>query len=109
MFISSLRGDLPAACLTSLITDATWGYPGGVCYSSLLYVTARTVTKAPVTSLLLSGSSLHGGPQCARNTKTRMHRKLCCNGFAAYVPAWHFSDCDMALPTEQARGGVRQV
>ena len=27
MFISSLRGDLPAAGLTSFITDATGGYP----------------------------------------------------------------------------------
>ena len=43
--------------------DTTGGYPGGVWYSSFLYVTARPATKAPVTSLLLTGSSLHGGPQ----------------------------------------------
>ena len=26
-----------------------------------------------------------------------------------HVPAWHFTDSDVALLTEQARGGVRQV
>ena len=34
-------------------------------FSFHLYVTARPATKAPVTALLLTGSSLHGGPQCS--------------------------------------------
>ena len=63
MLISFLCGNLPPACLRSFFTDATGGYPGGVWYGSLLYVTARPATKAPVTTLLLTGSSLHGGPQ----------------------------------------------
>ena len=63
MPVSTLCGYLPAATLTSTITDATGGYPGGVLDRSLLYVTARPATKAPVTALLLTGSSLHGDPQ----------------------------------------------
>ena len=55
MLISCLRGDLPAANWFSFFMDATGGCPGGVWYSSLLYVTARPATKAPVTSLYLRG------------------------------------------------------
>ena len=29
--------------------------------------------------------------------------------FVVYVPDWHFSDGDVALLTEQAHGGERQV
>ena len=63
MLISTLCGHLPPATLTPFFTDATGGYPGGVLDRSLLYVTARPATEAPVTALLLTGSSLHGGPQ----------------------------------------------
>ena len=64
MHFSFFRGDLPPAILTScFFTDATGGYPGGVWDSSLLYLTARPATKAPVSTLLLTVSSLHGGPQ----------------------------------------------
>ena len=63
MLISTLSGHLPPATLTPFFTDATGGYPGGVLDRSLLYVTARPATKAPVTALLLTGSSLHVGPQ----------------------------------------------
>ena len=107
MLVSSLCGHLPSATLMSfLFTDATGGYPGGVWDSSLLQVTARPATKAPVTALILTGSSLHGGPQCAGSDQHRMYRNLCCTGHVTYVPAWHLR---MALLTEQARGGVRQV
>ena len=41
MPVSSLCGYLPLAFPTSFTIDATGGYPGGVLYSSLLYVTAR--------------------------------------------------------------------
>ena len=57
MLISCLRGDLPTANWISFFVDATGGYPGGVWYSSLLYVTARPATKAPVTSLYLRGTA----------------------------------------------------
>ena len=43
------------------------------------------------------------------NSQPRMYRNLCCTWHASYVPAWHFTDGDVALLTEQARGGVRQV
>ena len=59
--------------------------------------------------LLLTGSSLHGGPQCDENSQPRTYRNLCCSWVRRYVPAWHFTDGDVALLTEQARGGARQV
>ena len=39
----------------------------------------------------------------------RTYRNLCCTWYDAYVPARHCTDCDVALLSEQARGGVRQV
>ena len=44
-----------------------------------------------------------------RTVQPRTYRNLCSTVYAGYVPAWHFTDCDVALLTEQARGGVRQV
>ena len=43
------------------------------------------------------------------NVQPRTYRNLCCTWYAAYVPAWHLTDSDVALLTEQARGGARQV
>ena len=63
MFVSSLRGHLPAPSLTFFFMDATGGYPGGVWYSSFLYVTARPETKAPVTALYLRGRRCTAAPQ----------------------------------------------
>ena len=68
---------------------------------SLLHVIARPATKAPVTALLLT-------PQWKNRTtphvpQPRLHCVRC------YMPAWHFTDCEVALLTERARGGVRQV
>ena len=94
VLISCLRGDLPSATLMScFFTDDTGGYPGGVWDSSLLYVTARPATKAPVTVLLRTGSSLHGGPQCVNNSQPRTYRNLCCTWYDAYVPLRHLTDC----------------
>ena len=39
------------------------------------------------------------------NSQPRMYRNLCCTWYVTYVPAWHFTDSDLALLTEQARGG----
>ena len=65
------RGDLPPATLPSCFcTDATGGYPGGVWYGSLCYVTARPATMALVTSLILTGSSLHGDTQWSKQSNT---------------------------------------
>ena len=60
--------------------------------------------------LLLTGSSLtRRCPQCDVSSQQRTYHNLCCTWHASYVPAWHFTDGDVALLTEQARGGVRQV
>ena len=108
MLISCLRGDLPSASLKSFFTDATGGYPGGVWYSTFLYVTARPATEAPVTALYLRGRRCTAAPM-RQNDQQRTYRNLCCTWQDVYVPVWHTTDGDVALLTEQARGGVRQV
>ena len=83
----------------------TWGYPSGV----RLQIRAASDRGPGTRPLLLTGSSLHGGPQCDENSQPRTYRNLCCTWYASCVPAWHFTDGDVALLAEQARGGVRQV
>ena len=39
-----------------------------------------------------------------QTAQQRTYRSLCCTWYDAYVPAWHFTDGDVALLTEQARG-----
>ena len=61
----------PSCNLAALLfTDTTGGCSGGVWDRSLLYVTERPATKAPVTALILTGSSLHGGSQCSEPSNT---------------------------------------
>ena len=48
-------------------------------------------------------------PLMQRTVQPCTYRNLCCTGYADDVPAWHFTDCEVALLTEQARGDVRQV
>ena len=63
MLISCLRGDLPAAIWFSSFMDATGGYPGGVWYSSLPLRDCAASDQGPGDSEVLTGSSLHDGPQ----------------------------------------------
>ena len=91
MHDSFLRGDLPPATLPSCFcTDATGGYPSGVWDRSLLHVTARPATKAPVTSLIRTGSSLHGDPQWSKQSNTARTATSVAPGTQSYVPVWHF-------------------
>ena len=108
MLISCLRGHVPPASLTSFFTDAAGGYPGGVWYGSLRYVTARPATKALVTAVLLTGrpyttASSLGAQQTPHAPQPLLHwvRRL-----RASLP---LTDSDVALLTEQAGGGERQV
>ena len=100
MLVSSLCGYLPPAFPMSFFTDATGGYPGGV-----WYVTARPATKATVTALYLRVLAARR-PPVHTTVQHCTYRNLCCTWYADNVPAWHSR---MALLTEQARGGVRQV
>ena len=55
---------------------------------------------------VLTGSSLHGGPQWTFNRPPRTCRNLCCSGYAVYVPSWHVTDSDVPLLTERCTAGV---
>ena len=46
---------------------------------------------------VLTGSSLHGGPQRKRTDQHRTYRNLCCTVYVDFVPAWHSTDGDVAL------------
>ena len=66
--------------------------------------------RGPGHSTVLTGSSLHGGPQWNTTVQPRTYRNLCCNVYAVYVPAWHFTDCqDGAANGARSLGGARQV
>ena len=78
----------PSTLLEVLLHRRHWGYPGGVWYGSLSYVTARPATKAPVTTLYLRGRRCTAAPNEV-NHQPRMYRNLCCTWNDAYVPAWH--------------------
>ena len=110
MHFSFFRGDLPLAILTScFFTDAVGGYPGGVWDSSLLYVTARPETKAPVTTLLLTGSSLHGGPQWSKPSNTARTATSVAPGTTPTCHSGTLRIVRMALLTEPVPRSVRQV
>ena len=64
----SMSGYLPRACLRFTFTDAAVGFPGCITPPSILYVTARPATEA-AHHTVLTGSSLHGGPQCDVNSQ----------------------------------------
>ena len=66
---------IPPSCFLNY--GRHWGLSQWRLVQFLLYVTARPKSKAPVTALLLTGSSLHGGPQCSPNSKQRTYRNLC--------------------------------
>ena len=56
--------------------DATGGYPGGVWYSTFLYVTARPVTEAPVTALYLRGRRCTAAPNGREQPTTHVPQPL---------------------------------
>ena len=65
MFTSSLRVDLPLSCSTSFSMDATGGYLGGVAVRI-----RAAMDQDPGSSLLLTGSSLHGAPNVQEPSNT---------------------------------------
>ena len=67
--LKELRDARLPAFPMSFIMDATGGYPGGVWYSPLLFVTARPVTEAPVTALYFRGRRCTAAPN-AQNRPT---------------------------------------
>ena len=73
-------------------------------FSLHFYVTLRPATTAAVTSLLLTGSPLHGGPHMEQSRPTPHVPQPLLHCVRRHVPAWHFTDSDVALLTEQARG-----
>ena len=75
----------------------------------LLYVTARPATKAPVTALLLTGSSLHGGPQCSEPSNTARTATSVALVTPLTCQPGTLRIVRMALLTEPVPRSVRQV
>ena len=64
---------------------------------------------ATCTSLHLRGRRCTAASNVSERPTTHLPQPLLPGGVRRYVPAWHCTDCDVALLKEQARGGVRQV
>ena len=60
----------------SFIMDATGGYHRGIRYSSLIYVTARPATKAPVTALYVRGRRCTAAPNEQQRPTTHAPQPL---------------------------------
>ena len=61
--------------------------------------------QGPGHTTVLTGSSLHGGPQWTTTDQHCTYRNLCCTWYDAYVPLRHLTDCqdgaaDGAGPSE---------
>ena len=104
MFIFTLSGHLSPAFSTSIFTDATGGYPGGVWCHSLLCVTARLATRAPVTALFLRGRRCTAANGCEPSNHARTATSV-----APSTPTTCQSGTfgsSGVVADEQARGGV---
>ena len=55
------------------------------------------------------GRRCTAAPNVSERPTTHVPQPLLPGGVRRYVPAWHSTEGDVALLTEQARGGVRQV
>ena len=108
MPVSSLCGYLPPVFSMSFIVDTTGGYPGDVWYSSHLYVTARPATNASVTTLYLRDRRCTAAPNEQNGPTTHVPQPLL-QQVRRLRASLALTDGDVALPTEQAHGGVRQV
>ena len=78
----------PSSLLDVHLYGHSWEISRLCLFTLRLFVTARPATRAPVTALLLTGSSLHGGPQWTTTDQHRTYRNLCCTWYDAYVPSW---------------------
>ena len=97
----------PCSILDVLHYGRRWGLSRWRPFS-LLHMTAWPATKAPVTALLLSGSSLHGSSQCENRPTLHVPQPLL-HVVRRVRASLALTDCEVAVLTEQARGGVRQV
>ena len=98
-----------AASCFSFFMDATGGYPGGVWYSTLLYVTARPAMKAPDTSLYLRGRRCTVVPNEPERTNTARTATSVAPGYAFTCHSGTLRIVRMALLTEPVPRSVRQV
>ena len=103
-----VQNELRDAHLHLVFTDDTGGYPGGVWDSSLLYVTARPATKAPVTSLYLRGRRCTATPNALNLPTTHVPQPLLHPVRRLRASQAH-TDSDVALLTEPVPRSVRQV
>ena len=108
MHISFLRGDLPPASLMFFFTGL-WGFSRWRRVQAPSLRDRADSDQGPRHLAVLTGSSLNGDPQWTRTTSHARTATSVGTLYAGYVPARHFTDGDVALLTEQAHGGVRQV
>ena len=82
---------IPPSCLLAVLLHGRHlgCYPSGVG----LQIRAASDRGPGSSSLLLTGSSLHGGPQWTTTDQHCTYRNLCCTWYDAYVPAGHLTDC----------------
>ena len=92
--------DLHPACSLSFFTDATGGYPSGVWYG-----TARPATKAGCTYGVVAARR----PLMNQNGPTLHVLQPLLHWVRSVRASQALTDGDVAMLTEQARGGVRQV
>ena len=83
----------PSCKLDLLLYGRHWGLSRWRLVQLLPLRDRAASDRGPGHSTVLTGSSLHGGPQWSRTAQHRTYRSLCCTGYAAYVPLRHFTDC----------------
>ena len=99
----------PSCWLDVHLYGHSWGISQLCLFTLRLYVTARPATRPRSPHYYLRGRRCTAAPNVSERPTTHVPQPLLPGGVRRYVPAWHFTDSDVALLTEQARGGVRQV
>ena len=106
MLISSLCGYLPPALSISFTIDATWTLYRW--HLVQLPSSRDPATKAPVTALYLRGRCCTAAPNALNRATTHVPQSLL-QLVRRLRASLALTDREVALLTEQARGGVRQV
>ena len=83
----------PSFMLDVLHYGRHWGLSRWRLVQSLPLRDRAASNRGPGHSTVLTGSSLHGGPQWTTTDQHCTYRNLCCTWYDAYVPLRHLTDC----------------